>query len=68
MNTAIRHVAYANIPMSGSIFIYTVKNTSSTRYPKDGIASVEYITPELASEKYEYADYIVKKVQAVLNL
>ena len=44
MNKAIGHVAHANIPMSGAIFINMVKNRSSTRYPKDGIASVEYIT------------------------
>lgn len=68
MNKAIRHVAHANIPMSGAVFINTVKKRSSTRYPKDGIASVEYITPEIAFEEYEYADYILKKIQHVLNV
>ena len=67
MNKAIRHVAHANIPMSGAIFINTVKKRSSTRYPKDGIASVEYITPKLALEEYEYANYIITKIQRVLD-
>lgn len=67
MNKAIRYVAHANIRMSGEVFINTVKNRSSTRYPKGGIASVEYITPEIAFEEYKYANYILTKIQQVLE-
>ena len=40
----------------------TVKKRSSTRYPKDGVASSVYITSQIAREAYEDADYIVKKI------
>ncbi len=64
---AIRNVAHANVHMSGEIFINTVKQRSTTRYPKEGIASYDYITPKMAEDEYNYADHILSKIQESLG-